>query len=246
MEDRNKYNINEKELFNDQLLPQVENVDDLDDIILESDGETVYYCHPLKKRSFLSRLCGRMNNGSLRGSVLNLVTVSLGAGILTIPYNLNILSLFFGILIIAFCGFNLLLNLYFLASVSNKKKIYNYSQLIREILGYKASFAYNIFTIIYLIGVLIYFQVLIYRMISTISFDFFYKGNLKLEEYLDHGILTGVGYKFPISFGVAIVMLLPLSLNEQFTQFKVFSIIPVFSIIYLIVVRLLLLIDNDC
>lgn len=236
MLERNNCNINEKELFNDQLLPQVENVDDLDDIILESDGETVYYCHPLKKRSFLSRLCGKMNNGSLRGSVLNLVTVSLGAGILTIPYNFNILSLFFGVLIIAFCGFNLLLNLYFLASVANKKKIYNYSQLIRDILGSKASFIYNIFTIVYLVGVLIYFQVLIYRMISTVSFDFFYKGELNLEQYLEIGTLSKNDFKFSISFGVAIIMLFPLSLNEQFTQFKIFSIIPVFSIIYMIVV----------
>ena len=228
---------NENEYFNElKNYPKAENVDDLDEIFLESDGETVYHCHP-KNRSLWDRYFGEVRKGSLRGSTFSMITVALGSGVLAIPVAFKVMSVGFAIFSLLFCGFNLLMNMYFLSSVANKVKCYEYGKLLTEVGGKTWALVYNWSTVIYLFGALIAYQVIIYRMICTVIFDFTYTGPLPLEKYLDEGVMTKAGYKWGINFGIALVVLFPLSLVKEMSKFRVTSLLGIFSTVYIILVK---------
>lgn len=209
--------------------------DDEDKDIIETKEHGEYEVHQ-QNRNVLSRMFGKIEPGSLRGSVFAMISVALGTGILGLPKVFGVMSVFFGSLFLIFSGFNFLVNVYFLAIVAHKERIYDYSNLLKKVLGEFYAKVLNYGSLIFLYGACICYQVIIYRVVCTVVYDFFYSGNLQLSEYLDQGEMTKFGYKWGISFGIAAVFLFPLSLMKNLSAFRVISIIGILSIFYLVIV----------
>lgn len=204
----------------------------LDQMVIDKKKFLTHQHH----RTLFSRLFGKIEKGSLRGSAFALVSVALGSGILGIPKTFEKMSILFGSLFLIFAGINVLMNFYFLAIVSNIYKISDYSNLLSKALGSYYSKALDYCSLLYLFGALISYHVLLYRMICTFVFDFFYTGDMTLEQYLENGDLMSSVYKWTISFYITIFILYPMCLFKNLSTFRFISIVGIASIFYIIIV----------
>jgi hypothetical protein len=190
------------------------------------------------KKTCFQRYCGKMEKGALRGSIFSMVTVALGTGCLSLPNTFKTMSIVIAIICLIFAGVNMLMNLYFLALVANKYQIFEYAALLKKIANKWISRLYDYSSIIYLFGALIAYQVIIYRLVSTCVYDFSYSGELSLVDYLKEGQMTKPEFKWPISFGIAILVIFPLSLMKNLSEMRAISLFNIFSIFYIILVSI--------
>jgi hypothetical protein len=217
--------------------------DDEDKDIIETKEVGEYEVHQ-QNRNILSRMFGKIEPGSLRGSVFAMISVALGTGILGLPKVFGVMSVLFGSIFLIFSGFNFLVNVYFVAIVAHKERIYDYSNLLKKVLGDFYAKVLNYGSLVFLYGACICYQVIIYRVVCTVIFDFFYTGDMQLTEYLEKGEMTKFGYKWGISFGIAALLLFPLSLMKNLSAFRVISIVGILSIFYLVLVSKITLNNN--
>lgn len=234
----------EKQNFHDSLHENSQVKDNNVRISIDNEGSLSVEFFPemekgVKKTCF-QRYCGKMEKGALRGSIFSMVTVALGTGCLSLPNTFKTMSILIAIVCLIFAGVNMLMNLYFLALVANKYKIYEYASLLKKIANKWISRLYDYSSIIYLFGALIAYQVIIYRLVSTCVYDFSYSGNLSLVDYLKDGPMTKPELKWPISFGIAIVVIFPLSLMKNLSEMRAISLFNIFSIFYIILVSVYL------
>lgn len=88
-----------------------------------------------KKKKMLQRCFSRMDQGSLRGSIFALMSATLGAGILSMPYMLRISGYFSGTLLILIgAGVSFISNV-LLFHCHAKTNIGSYSELVETYLG---------------------------------------------------------------------------------------------------------------
>lgn len=208
---------------------------DFNDGTVISNAE--YEAEKREPRPFLERYFGKIKEGSLRGSVFSMITIALGSGILSVPYSFKVMSITLAIFFLCWAAGNFIMNLYFLAIIANKAKKYEYSVLMKELVHPNVSKIYDICAVIYLFGVFIAYQVIMYRIVMSVDYDLFYKGNETLIDFLDHGYMTGVAYKWSVSFGITIIILYPLSIMKSLSEFRAISLLAIFSIIYILLVR---------
>lgn len=111
-------------------------------------------------RSFCNRLFGKMNEGSLRGGILAMSSLSLGTGCLALPRIFENVSLLVAILIIIFGSLSAYWSLTLMIKSALPSKTYDYSKLVKIELGLKTSKFLDVVILIYIFGVLISYQVI--------------------------------------------------------------------------------------
>ena len=125
------------------------------------------------------------------------------------------------------------------AGKSIKEK--NYSKVVKAILGNKIGILVDITIAIFLFGVLISYQVIVYQTIGAVVFDIMKmigKMDEKYETFKEYkeNIWQEKKYlKFPIMFGVA-VLDYPLCLLKDISKMRIPSLIGVLAIVYSIIV----------
>ena len=196
-----------------------------------------------EKRTAVERLFGKLNKGSLRGSIFSMVTTALGTGCLALPRYVNVLSIGLSFILAIISALGILMNLYFLSKASAKTKIYDYPDLTEKILSKRWKMVVNIGSIVYLVGAMIVYQVMVYRMISTVYYDFFisadeYGVKQELVDFLQSGFLTELKYKYPVNFGIALIILFPLSLINTLEDFRIASMVGTGCLLSLMLVSI--------
>jgi len=112
-----------------------------------------------KNRSFLNRYFSPLDVGSLRSSIFNLVAYALGVGCQTIPFQITKMSFLAGLLVISICSVSSYWTLNLLFYSAEKRGIYDYSKLVKDVLGKKMSLFLNINIIVYITGSIIAYQI---------------------------------------------------------------------------------------
>lgn len=90
-----------------------------------------------QRRTFFRRAFGRLEKGSLRGSVFSLCASAIGSGVLALPFVLATSGWILGILLIINGALSAMFSLRMIASSSIKMGVSNYSLLARKIGGSK-------------------------------------------------------------------------------------------------------------
>lgn len=189
-------------------------------------------------KTLSQRLFGKMNQGSLRGSIFSMVTTALGAGCLALPKKFSILSVGLSLISMVFISVCMLMNLYFLAKASARTKVYDYSELAEKVLSKKWKYLINIGSIIFLFGALIAYQIVIYSLIQSLYYDYIGDSScIDKKDFIDHGFFNYTGVKWGVSMGVT-VLLFPLSLIRTLSEFRYASIFGILSIVSLMLVSL--------
>jgi hypothetical protein len=121
----------------------------------ENDNE-----NDLSNRTLGNRIFGKINPGSVRGSIFNLAILSLGAGCLALPQKIKNMSMIVTLIDIILAGFATYWTLNLLILSSKKYKIYNYSLLVRKIFGKGLSIFLDCVVLVYIFGVMVMYQVI--------------------------------------------------------------------------------------
>lgn len=112
------------------------------------------------KRTFINKLFGPMEAGSIRGSIFNMVILSLGSGCLSLPKYIGKTSLLMSIFLIIGIGLLVWWALSLISKACYKKQIFIYSNLIENLYGKALARIYDAIVILYSVGVLILYQVI--------------------------------------------------------------------------------------
>ena len=123
------------------------NKEDLKEEIIETERESKDTValgdipeEQLDKRSCLKRTFGKMNPGSLRGSIFNLCILSLGTGLLAIPQKIGYMSLVLSPIVIILSGLANFWSLNILVNMSIKFNLNTYESIVNKLLGKNNSF----------------------------------------------------------------------------------------------------------
>ena len=139
---------------------KTENLNSSDECIIIEDPEkpTEDISKNNKDRPLYHRMFGKMDPGSLRGSIFNLCILSLGTGLLAIPQKFGYMGLFISPIVIILCGFANRWSLFILIDASFKYKIQNYENIVKKLFGKHISIFLSIMMCINQFGALFYIK----------------------------------------------------------------------------------------
>lgn len=187
-------------------------------------------------KSLSQRLFGRVEPGSIRGSIFNLAILSLGSGCLALPKKFGQMSIIVALIDILIAGVAAYWTLSIMIIASDKHKIYNYSKLVNSLYGKGLSLLLDFTMLIYIFGVMILYQVIIYKLLGGVVNEF---GNFKydsIDKFFEDSFWKGYDYKFPIMYSVALIIIMPLCLLKNISKMRFNSIFGVFSLFLLIII----------
>ncbi len=205
-----------------------------DDSSSSSSPELPLNNNPTPYRSFLDRAFGKIAPGSLRGSIFNLVILSLGSGCLALPQTFSKMSLLTTWIFITLCGIASYWTMNIMMVACKKYDIYKYSQLV-EILcgkGWSCFLDYNI--ILYIFETITLFHLISYKLIGGIVNEFGGYGFNTIESFYLDSFWSENYFKFPIMFGITTFILIPLCMLRDVGELRFTSIFGSFSLFLLL------------
>jgi amino acid permease len=194
----------------------------------------------IEKRSFLKRTFGKMNPGSLRGSIFNLCILSLGTGLLAIPQKIGYMSIVLSPIIIILSGLANYWSLNILVNMSIKFKFITYESIVDKLLGKKLSLFLGIIMSINQIGIIILYQVILFKLLGGVINEILNLGYSSVDEFARESFWNKLWIKFVVCYGIAIILLLPLCLLHNASKMRyasTFGIVSLFLLIVIVVVE---------
>ena len=188
------------------------------------------------ERSWCKRTFGKMNPGSLRGSIFNLCILSLGTGLLAIPQKIGYMSIVFSPVIIILSGLANYWSLIILVNMSIKLKLKNYESIVKNLLGKKLSLFLGIIMSINQSGIIILYQVILYKLLGGVINEignFQYKS---VDEFVSNSFWNRLWIKFVTCYGIMILFLLPLCLLHNASKMRYASTFGIVSLFLLIII----------
>ena len=189
------------------------------------------------QRSLFLKTFGPMEAGSIRGSIFNMVILSLGTGMFALPkYMSNTSPLFSCILIIGICTL-VWWSLLLLSKACEKNKIFNYSKLIGILYGKFFSIIYDTIVILYSFGVLILFNIIIYATLGEAIYGiYYYKKYKTLEDFKNNSFWSEWYIQILLPYAASIIIVYPMCLIKDVSKLRIISLIGVMNIVFLILI----------
>lgn len=113
-----------------------------------------------KDRALVSRVFGKMEAGSLRGSIFAMSSLALGTGCLTLPQLNEKMSMVVVIIMTIIGAMASYWSLSILIIAGKKRNIYNYSRLVKDLFGPGLGRTSDIIIMLFIIGTMIAYQVI--------------------------------------------------------------------------------------
>ena len=189
-----------------------------------------------EKRSWCKRTFGKMGPGSLRGSIFNICILSLGTGLLAIPQKIGYMSVILSPIIIILSGLANLWSLIILVNMCIKFKAKNYEDLVNKLLGNRSSIFLGIIMCINQLGIIILYQVILYKLIGGVINEIGNYGYKSVEDFASESFWNKLWIKFLVSYGITGVILLPLCLLKDASKMRYASTFGIFSLFFLIII----------
>jgi hypothetical protein len=142
-----------------QIAKELNKGDEKEEPVLEEnempDGETRG-----KKTTLVNRLFSKMEAGSLRGSIFAMSSLALGTGCLTLPMHFEEMSFLTALVVLILGSLAAYWSLTLLIKACAVSRIYDYSQLVKNVWGKGPALFLDINILLYIIGILISYQVI--------------------------------------------------------------------------------------
>ena len=225
---------------------EIQNDNDTDNLIEDSkflereSGTTVALGdiseEKIEERSWCKRTFGKMNPGSLRGSIFNLCILSLGTGLLAIPQKIGYMSIVFSPIIIILSGLANYWSLNILVNMSIKLKLKNYESIVKQLLGKKLSLFLGIIMSINQSGIIILYQVILYKLLGGVINEIGNFGFISVDDFVSNSFWNKLWIKFVVCYGIMILFLLPLCLLHNASKMRYASTFGIISLFLLIII----------
>lgn len=186
-----------------------------------------------KERSLLHKMFGPMEAGSVRGSIFAISSLALGTGCLSLPIRFTQMGMAWGLVFLTIAGGIAYWTLTLMIKAAQKSKEKDYSRLVKDCLGKGPAVFLDCVILLYIFGVLISYQVIIYSLIGRVYFYFSGKEGT-FETFEANTWLTPV-FKFPIMLGMCVI-LIPMCLLKDISKMRFTSLFSIASLIYVIIV----------
>jgi amino acid permease len=187
----------------------------------------------LEEEKFEEKSCS-MKEGSLLGGIFALSSIALGPGAYSLPIRCTQLGLVWFIVFIIIAAFVTYWSMSGLIKAARKVRGEDYSPSVKALVGKPFAILIDVTIILYLIGVFIQYQVIIYSLIGRTIYEFF--GDKKLYENFDiyeEKVWDSAILKYPIMFGI-ITLVMPLCLLKNISKMRFASLFGICAYIYCI------------
>ena len=185
------------------------------------------------KNSFFSNLWPA---GSLLSSIINLSIMSLGMGSLAIPQKISYISLVFGIIFIILSGIASLWSFKILGDMSQKYKITKYEEIVKFLFGNGLSIFLSIIICINQIGIIIIYQVVLYKLTGGVINELGKFGYMNVETFAEESFWGIFWVRLCFCYGVAILILFPLCQLKNISKMRYASTLGIISLFILIII----------
>jgi amino acid permease len=199
------------------------------DIIIKAKDETMSQ-NEGRSRSFSQRAFGKLDKGSLRGSIFALSATAIGSGVLSLPYVLGLNGWVLGLCFLLVGAFAAAWSLFMIAESAIKANVKNLSKLSNLVGGKKLERFLQINLLVFLFGCCISYQIII----STLLARFLKKCGVSPEN--NFVFYETWQYRAMQAIPTAVIILYPLSLIKDMSGFRHISIISIFVLVYTAIV----------
>ena len=191
------------------------------------------------KRSLFNKIFGPLEAGSIRGSIFNMVILSLGTGMLALPKYVGNTSILFACIFIIVIAILVWWSLLLLSKACEKNQIYNYSKLLKQLYGKPISIIYDIIVILYSFGVLILYNVIIQTTLGEAVFGLnYYKYYDTANIFIKESFWNEWYIKYLVPYLSTIIIVYPMCLIKDVSKLRIISLIGVVNILFLIFIVL--------
>jgi amino acid permease len=119
--------------------------------------------------------------------------------------------------------------------MSSKYHITKYDKLVNKLLGKSLSIFLDIIMIFNQSGMIILYQVILYKLIGGIVKEIGnYNEYINIEDFSTNSFWKKFSYKFSICYGISFVILLPLCLQKDINKMRYSSTFGLYSLFFLI------------
>ena len=181
-----------------------------------------------------------IEKGSINECVINLCIISFGVGLLAIPQKVQYVTLVFTPIMIVICAAINYWTFAVLGEAGRKYKVNKYEDIIAAM--FNPCF-HKIFIVIMcfgLFGVIILFQVILYKFIGGIINEIFGYGFVNMEIFSVGSFWGEQKMRLIVCYSLAIFVFVPLGMIKTFSQMRyvtTFGIFSIFLVIFIVVIQ---------
>ena len=194
----------------------------------------------VETRTCPQRTCGPMGPGSMRGCIFNLCILSLGTGSLALPQKIGYMSLLVSPIVIFVSGAINYWTLTILGDVARKHKIRKYEEVVSKLFNEKLSHFLGIVMVLNQSGMIILYQVIMYKLLGGVINEFFSLGYANVEEFVAQSYWSQKKIKFLVCYLITIIILFPLCRLKTISKMRyasTFGIISLFLLIFIVLIE---------
>ena len=126
----------------------------------------------IDNRTCFQKTCGKMKPGSMRGCIFNLCILSLGCGSLALPQKMAYMSLVAAPFVIFIAGAINYWTLTILGDVGRKYRLRKYEDVVSKLFSKQLRSFLSIVMILNQCGMIILYQVIMYKLIGGVINEF--------------------------------------------------------------------------
>ena len=141
-----------------------------------------------EKKSFFQKIISQFKAGTMVNSIFNISIISLGSGVFAIPVKVQYMTLIFTPVYVILAGIANLISLLMISFVVDKTNILDFYQIALKTLGKPFAVMINIGTIGYSYGLVILFQVMVYKLLGGIINDIGGYDYESLNEFVEKSL----------------------------------------------------------
>ena len=174
----------------------------------------------------MNRTFGKLDKGSVRGSIMALVSAAVGGGVLSLPYVFALSGWAIGISLIIISGFAGIWSNQLIAEVAIKKKLVNFDQVARAGGGACLQKTLAIIICFYLPGSCISYMILFTALVQYMAISF---GG-------DPAFVNTMKFRAIVSIPATALFYFPLSMKRDMSAFAYGGIASIVALFYVALV----------
>ena len=181
----------------------------------------------------------KVEKGSIGESVINLCIISFGIGLLALPQKVNYVTLIMTPILIIICGVINYWTFTVLGDASRKNKVNKYEDIVAALFNPCFCYFFNFVMMVGLFGVMILFQVILYKFIGGVINELFSYGYSNMENFANESFWGEKKVRLCVSYGLSLFILFPLCLLKTISKMRYASTFGVFSVFLIIIIVLI-------
>jgi amino acid permease len=185
-----------------------------------------YVCVP-KEKKISDRFFAPIKGGSLRGSIISMISICFGTACLSFPKAIDNIGLIPGLILMIVIFIISYWSLYLLLITARKKRILDYSLLIQNILGDNYLLFSDIVNLLCCYGIMMAYEFTISSFYMGLMNTFF---GIELKDKLNKGIQM---------LASMFLVLIPLGLLKNISKLQYASMVGIMALFYTLIVMII-------